>query len=691
MTKQVLFEIGLEELPARFIHSAEKQLFEQTEKWLKELRISYNNIKCYSTPRRLAVLIEDIADKQTSITEEVRGPSEKIAKDENGNWSKAALGFVKGQKKTTEDIFLKDVKGTSYIFVKNHIDGQTTTDLLPDFKEVLTSIHFPQSMRWGSGTFKYARPIRWLVALYEAQVIPLEIASVHSSNITFGHRFLGKEIKLSHPSDYEQRLLENFVIADPLKREQLILDGIKRLETKEQFQIIVEEDLLKEVCNLVEYPTVFFGSFDEKFLELPSEVLITSMQEHQRYFPVKSQNGKIDRYFVGVRNGDDYEISNVIKGNEKVLHARLSDAEFFFAEDKKQSITANLKKLERVIFQEKLGSIADKVERVIRITKELTQSSLKSITEETKLTAIRAAEICKFDLMTHMVNEFTELQGVMGEKYAAYFGETDAVAKAIGEHYLPKQANGELPATEAGAIISVADKIDSIVSFILIGLKPTGSQDPYSLRRQATGVLRILQDRQWDLSFEELLNIALNGYEGNKIKEADIQEILDFFALRARYLMQEMNIEQDVIRSVLASGIGHISYTLDKAVILSRKRQDPTFKFTEEALVRLVNLAKNEQKDINTRYFQTDSEKLLYEQYGKVSEAYKIAKDEKNAQKALSVLAQLAQPIHDFFENNMVMADEAHIKENRLALVNAIAMLIHDFADLTEIQWKQHT
>lgn len=686
MSSQVLFEIGLEELPSRFIKSAEEQLYENTEHWLKELRLNFKKITCYSTPRRLAVLIEGIADLQTSLTTEVRGPSKAVAKDADGNWTKAALGFVKGQKQAVDDIYIKNVKNKPYIFVENYIEGKSAETLLPDFKDVMRSIHFPQTMRWGSNTFKYARPIRWLVAMYDDQVIPLELASVKAGNRTYGHRFLGQPIMLQHAIEYEQKLKENFVIANPKEREQMILTGFEKLEEKEPWKIIVNKDLLHEVGNLVEYPTVFFGTFNERFLQLPPEVLMTSMEEHQRYFPVEAQDGKIDRYFIGVRNGDDYQIENVIRGNEKVLHARLSDAEFFFNEDKKQSIATNLQKLERVTYQEKLGSIADKVQRVVRSTEILTQS----FTEETAQTAIRTAEICKFDLMTHMVNEFTELQGVMGEKYARYFGETEAVATAIREHYLPNKSGGDLPITEAGALVSLVDKIDSIVSFILIGLKPTGSQDPYSLRRQATGVLRILLDRKWDLSFEELLNVALNEYDVKEIEETDIQEICAFFKLRARYLMQEKGIEQDVIRSVLESGIDHISYTLDKAYILSYKRHDPSFKFTEEALIRLLHLANNSEIDIDPEHFQTESERTLYEHYQKVVEDYKNAKQSQNAEQALQAISELAHPIHTFFEHNMVMADEEYIKNNRLSLVNQITSLIEDFADLTEIEWKQH-
>src|SRR5690625_1623999 len=570
MSNSVLFEIGIEELPARFVDDAENQLFEKTNQWLTELRIGFDTVTSFSTPRRLAVLIKGIAAEQTTIQEEVRGPSEQIAKDEQGEWTKAAIGFAKGQGKTTDDIYIKDVKGTAYIFVEKHIEGQKTIELLPSFKKIIESIQFQQNMRWGEGSFKYARPIRWLVALYNHQVIPFQVANVKTGLETFGHRFLGEKIILDNPLEYEAKLEENFVIADPKKREQFIIDGAKQLEKEENFHIEIDADLLTEVRNLVEFPTVFYGTFNEEYLKLPTEVLITSMKEHQRYFPVKTNEGKLLPYFVSVRNGDNYEIQTVVRGNEKVLSARLSDGQFFYEEDQKQTIDFYQEKLTRVVFQEKLGTTHEKVERVIALTKML--SKLLDVDSKTVDKTVRAAEISKFDLMTEMVNKITELQGIMGEKYARLFGEDEVVAKAIREHYLPNQAEGNLPESLPGAIISVADKLDTIVGFISVGLKPTGSQDPYSLRRQATGILSILQARKWEISLESLLSITMNQYgleENNEIK-ADLEE---FFKLRASYLLKKTGIEQDVIDAVFKKKIGYYAYAVDKAKIITEKRK----------------------------------------------------------------------------------------------------------------------
>ncbi|MYL46607.1 glycine--tRNA ligase subunit beta [Virgibacillus halodenitrificans] len=692
MSKNVLFEIGLEELPARFVDSAEKQLADKTAAWLQNMRISYDSISSYSTPRRLAVIISDIAEKQATVEEEAKGPAIKIAKDDSGNWTKAAIGFTKGQGKTLEDIYTKEIKGTTYIFVQKKIEGKSTFDLLPDFKNIIESIQFGKNMRWATETIRYARPIRWLVAMYGNEIIPFEIANVKTDKFTFGHRFLGEKINLEEPMDYQKLLYENRVIVSLKEREQLICNQIKEIENKNNITVPIDPGLLAEVRNLVEYPTAFMGSFDKEYLQLPPEVLISSMKEHQRYFPVKSQNGELLPYFIGVRNGDTHSLDKVVRGNEKVLRARLSDAQFFYEEDQKHTLEFYLDKLKRVVFQEKLGTISDKIERVVHITKELVE--LLNLDPTTARATIRAAELCKFDLMTNMVNEFTELQGVIGEKYAAIFGEEEIVSKAIGEHYLPKEAHGQLPNTVSGAIVSIADKLDTIVGCISVGLVPTGSQDPYGLRRQAAGVLRILNHNKWELAVEDLLDIAKKLFKDIKVEQEvkpDISATLDeFFRMRATYLMRELEIEQDIVQAVLSDGINIFYYTIDRAAVLAAKRNEKDFKTKEEALVRVLNLAKkSEETVINIEQFQTDSEKQLYHAFLEVNEKFTEFEKRRNAEKALLTLSNLADPIHYFFDNNMVMDDDVKIRNNRLALINQIAELIYRYADLTKVEWKQ--
>lgn len=545
-------------------------------------------------------------------------------------------------------------------------------------------------MRWGTNSLRFARPIRWLVGLYGPEIIPFEIAGVKSGNVTKGHRYLGEQIVLNHPLEYEVKLKENFVIADSKDRERLILQGIKELETEREFQVIVDDALLNEVKNLVEYPTVFTGKFEDEFLNLPSEVLIISMKEHQRYFPVVSKEGKLLPYFIGVRNGDETELETVIKGNEKVLHARLADAEFFYVEDQKNTIDFYLEKLDRVVFQEKLGTAAEKVSRVVHLTKEIAKRL--NLSAEVSNAAIRAAEIGKFDLMTNMVNEFTELQGVIGEIYARNFNEQEDVATAIREQYMPTHASGELPQSEIGSVLSVAEKIDTIVGIIAVGLLPTGSQDPYALRRQAIGVLRILEDRNWDITLEELLELAFNLYDNLEVEKVEDykDKIHDFFKQRAAFLLREFGIEQDIFQAVMGHEIGYYPYSVDKAKLLSAKRHDESFKEIEEALVRVLNLSnKAENQKINPQLFETESEKALYEQYLETVELYNQYNERHEAAKAFEQLETLAEPIHVFFDNNMVMANDVEIRNNRLALVLAISEIIRNFADLSLIEWKQ--
>ncbi|WP_042223429.1 glycine--tRNA ligase subunit beta [Oceanobacillus manasiensis] len=693
MAKDVLLEIGLEELPARFVDDAETQLKEKTANWLKEQRISYAAISSYSTPRRLAVHITGVAEEQETIEEEAKGPAEKIAKDESGNWTKAAIGFTKGQGKDVSDIYLKEVKGTNYIYVSKVINGKSTDELLPALKSIIESIQFGKNMRWGTQTLRYARPIRWIAALFGNEVISFEVAGVATNNVTYGHRFLGDKVTLNHPNEYKTKLENSYVIVDSGAREKLILEAIEAAELEHGYKIPVDKELLTEVRNLVEYPTLFIGSFEDQYLKLPSEVLITSMKEHQRYFPVKSMKEELLPYFVGIRNGDTNALETVIKGNEKVLRARLSDAAFFYNEDKKHSIDFFQEKLDRVVFQEKLGTIGDKMKRVTGIT-ELLSERLNSV-EVLRKNALRTAEICKFDLMTNMVNEFTKLQGIIGEKYARHFGEEEEVSIAIKEHYLPVQANGALPKSEIGAMVSVADKLDTIVGCIAIGLTPTGSQDPYGLRRQALGVMRILEARGWDITLEEMLDFTLQliketGIDTNDDLEVK-QELHTFFTARASFILKEESVEQDITQAVLHEKIGDVSYTISKAKVLSEKRSEEAFKPVQEALVRLLNLAKEmDATDVDPNLFETDSEKELYNSYQNVKETYNEKKDRKEAKDALDVLSTLSEFIHEFFEHNMVMAEDEQIRANRLALVQKIALLIRDYADLAKIEWKQN-
>lgn len=682
----LLLEIGLEELPARYVTGSMDQLAEKMEKWLDEKAIEYGSIKMYSTPRRLAALITDVADAQKDIHEEAKGPAKKIAQDENGNWTKAAIGFTKGQGVTPEDIYFKEVGGVEYVHVNKFIEGRPTISLLPDLKGIITGMSFPKNMRWSDQELRYIRPIKWMIALFGHEVIPFGITHVTAGNETRGHRFLGSTAAIESPDQYETVLSKQFVIADPVKRKNMILDGIKALENERNWVIPVDEDLLEEVNNLVEYPTVLSGGFEEEFLDLPQEVLITSMKEHQRYFPVKNENGDLLPFFVTVRNGDDRHLDVVSKGNEKVLRARLSDASFFYKEDQKRDIDSALKKLDRIVYHEEIGTLSEKTARVQKLTAALATALLLNDTE--KQFAKRAAQIAKFDLVSQVVYEFPELQGYMGEKYALLKGEPEEVAAAINEHYMPRHAEDSIPPSLTGAILSVAEKMDTIASFFAIGVIPTGSQDPYALRRQASGIVQILSEKKWDITLEQIIEASLAEMETQGIMKrgrrdvfADIEQ---FFKARVKHLLNEKGIRYDLIDALLENELGNVANLVERASVLEAKKAEEGFKAGLEALSRVMNIAVKAtiKSEVSAALFENEFETKLYEKYQAVYSSYQSASSESNR---FDLLLTMKPEIEDYFEHTMVMADDDQLKRNRLSLMKEISDLISGFAAMNKI------
>ncbi|MGW6381137.1 glycine--tRNA ligase subunit beta [Peribacillus butanolivorans] len=683
--RDLLLEIGLEEMPARFVTASMKQLSDKVQKWLKEKAIEFGAVEAFSTPRRLAILVKDVSESQKDIEEEAKGPAKKIALDSEGNWSKAALGFVRGQGMTAEDIYFKELKGIEYAHVNKFIKGQPTSQLLSELQEIISGMTFPKNMRWANQDLRFVRPIKWLIALFGNEVVPFSIADVETGRETKGHRFLGEVAMIEAPEQYEVTLRDQFVMANPDKRRSVILEQIKSLEQEKGWIIPVDEDLLEEVNNLVEYPTVLFGHFEEEFLELPAEVLITSMKEHQRYFPVKDQNGKLLAFFVTVRNGDDRHLEKVSKGNEKVLRARLSDAAFFFKEDQKKEIADALKKLDSIVYHEEIGTLAEKTARVTAVTGVLADAlNLKA----EKDLALRAAEIAKFDLVSHMVYEFPELQGYMGEKYALLKGEAKEVAAAINEHYMPRHADDNVPPSVIGAVVSIAEKIDTLASFFAIGVIPTGSQDPYALRRQASGVVQILAEKKWNISLEELITLGLKGLESKGLLKRDLEEVkadmFTFFKARVKHLLQEQQIRYDLIDAVLIDEIGFIHSLVERAQVLDAKKDEAGFKESLEALSRVMNIAvKCDHKvTVDPNAFENEQEKALYEKYQTVALRYAESKKEKER---FEHLISLQSEIESYFENTMVMADDEAIRNNRLSLMKEISDLVSGFAAMNKI------
>jgi len=695
MTRDLLLEIGLEEVPARFVRGAMNQLKEKTEKWLDSSRISHGEVEAYATPRRLAVLIRDVAEKQNDVEEEVKGPSRKIALDAEGNWSKAALGFARSQGVEPEAFFFKTISDVEYIYANKSSIGIATTELLADgLTNLITSMSFPKNMRWGSNELRFVRPIRWMVALFGEELIPVEITGVASGHLSRGHRFLGTDATIKQPAEYAERLSEQFVIADPLVRERMIVEQIDALAAEQGWNIAVKEDLLEEVLFLVEYPSVLYGTFDPAFLNIPQEVLITSMREHQRYFPVLDQDGKLLPYFVTVRNGDRKSIDQVAKGNEKVLRARLSDAKFFYQEDQKLAITDALAKLESIVYHEELGTVADKVRRI-----QATAAKLAEVVEaqpEVAADVARTAAICKFDLVTQMVYEFPELQGHMGEDYARKAGEREEVAKAINEHYQPRFAGDQAPSSLVGALVSIADKIDTIVGCFSIGIIPTGSQDPYALRRQAAGVVQIILAHGLKLPLAKLFDVAFEVHSsGSKPmkREAALvrQELYDFFSLRIKNVLSEQGVRYDVIDAVMAAGFEELSHTVERAAALTHYAAGDNrdqFKLVVDALSRVSNLAaKATSYEINPGLFVEPAELSLYAAWQSLCSEVDVALLQGDASSALAKLSVLKEDINVYFENVMVMAEDEAVRANRLATLAAIAAQVGKIADLSKLVW----
>ncbi|EGO8418377.1 glycine--tRNA ligase subunit beta [Enterococcus faecalis] len=688
MAKDLLLEIGLEEMPAHVVTPSRIQLEEKVIKFLDEHHLDYETVQSFATPRRLAVKVTAIPEKQADVEEEVKGPAKKIALDAEGNWSKAAQGFVRGQGVTTEDIVFKELNGVEYVYVTKFTKGQSAKEVLTKLNDVITSLTFPVTMHWANYDFEYIRPIHWIVALLDDEVIPFKVLDVTTGQTSRGHRFLGDDVTFQHANEYEAKLKEQFVVVQPNERKQMIVDQANALAAEKNWQLALDEELLEEVTNLVEYPTAFVGSFDEKYLSVPDEVLVTSMKEHQRYFEVRNDQGLLMPHFIAVRNGDNVHLENVIKGNEKVLIARLEDAEFFYNEDKKLTIEACVEKLKNVTFHEKIGSIYEKMQRVALIAQIIGRKV--GLSEEELEDLKRASEIYKFDLVTNMVGEFPELQGIMGEKYALLQGEKPAVATAIREHYLPTSSEGELPETAIGAVLALADKLDSVFSFFSVGMIPTGSNDPYALRRQTYGVIRIIEDKGWTFPLvqlqtevDEAVNQDVEKY-GVLLNEGQA-EVVEFVKARLRQLLMTKNVRHDIIDAVVSAEQADLSKLFASANILKSRFEDQDFKPSMEALTRVINLAKKGQEllgdteeGIDPSLFENKVEKELYQAVNDLSEAFATRTIAENYE----ALVNLRPLIDAYFNETMVMVEDEKVKQNRLKQLMQIAKMALSIASL---------
>ena len=684
MNKKLLFEIGTEEIPARFIAKTKADMKGYLEKTLKELHIEYKSIELKCTPRRFVVIIDELAENQATVEEELKGPAKKIAFDENNNPSKALLGFLKGKDISPEEVYFKTVGKDEYAHIKLTKEGQAVKGLLKDiFEGMIKSTTFPKSMRWGGKNIRFVRPIRYFVCLMDEEVIDFEIEGIKTGNITKGHRFLGSsEIVINTPDEYEAKLKENFVILDDEQRKALILEQCKAVADSLGGTLMMDEDLLEEVNYIVEYPTAFYGEFEKRYLSLPKEAIITPMKEHQRYFPVLDADGKLLNKFITVRNGDSYAIDNVKRGNEKVLDARLSDALFFYHEDTKKPLEAYVERLDTIVFQQKLGTILDKTKRIQNLSEKIAKALALTLPN-----LDRAAYLSKADLTTAMVFEFTELQGIMGRYYANLSNEPSEVAEAIYEHYLPRFAGDELPSTNEGIILALSDRLDSVAGFFAIGIQPTGSQDPYALRRQALGILNIMMEKKLDVRLFDLLDLALENFDFEDMDKQSVKsDLMSFFELRLKNLFTDMGIRYDVVDAIINIEDSNPFDLLIRAKDLDAWVKNNSVTEALQTFSRISNISKEAiAGKVDEALFAHDSEAKLNTAYNSIKAEVEAMLARREYVKALELLISIKDSVDAFFDSVMIMDENIDIRANRLAMLSNIRTTMESVADLSKI------
>jgi glycyl-tRNA synthetase beta chain len=694
--KTLLVEIVTEEIPAGYVAPALQAMADIMAKSLSQARIAHGKPKTFGTPRRLAILVPDMEERQTSISIEVVGPPKRVAFDAEGHATKAAEGFANTQGVPVRRLTVKTTPKGEYVCVKKTERGQTTPRLLQTIiPDMIKAIPFPKSMRWANRDLSFARPIHAVVALLDDRVIPFKLEDVRSGRRTLGHRFLHpKAVTLRHASDYASALESAFVVADVAERKKRIETEVATAASTLGGRVLCDDELVDTVTNLVEYVAVSAGTFDRNFLQVPSEVLITAMRQHQKYFAVVDDNGGLLPCFIAVNNTPAKDMAVITSGHERVLRARLEDARFFFESDGKTPLSEMVERLRGVMFQAKLGSMFEKMTRAQKMAEHLAGL----LAPDLKATVSRAAWLSKSDLTSQMVMEFPKLQGIMGRVYALRAGEPEAVAQAIEEHYLPTHAGGTLPSSLPGALVSIADKLDSICSCFGIGLAPTGTADPYALRRQALGIIQIVLARNLSVSLSGLIRKSLELLDG-KISEDPAQtceKVLAFFQYRMEYLLAEQGFAKDLISAVTSVSIDDLPAVSRRTAALQELKAKPDFEPLAVAFKRVVNIIKQATQrgdllqdgrrvTINPGLFQESCEQTLYDAFEKVKQDTAGDVTQQAFDRALLKVATLKGPIDGFFDGVMVLTDDQRLKQNRLALLGEIAELFAVFADFSKI------
>lgn len=679
------FEIGVEEIPAFDLDSANKQLEKMVPAAFADARIPYDSIEIHSSPRRLIVMAYGVADATEALVEEYKGPAAKIAFDADGNPTKAAIGFARGKGLSPESLERREVNGTEYVFATKNIPATPVADLLPDvLAGFITAIKWPRSCRWAAYREYFVRPVRWIVAMLDDVVLPVSFAGAESSNFTMGHRVLAPG---KHAVDTAANLLDviraAYVIPTQAERERIIREGVAAIEAETGFTADLPAKTLLEVVNLSEYPQPLVSTFDEEFLQVPEEIIVDAMLMHQRYFPLYDAAGKLTNKFIIVSNGNPECAATIIDGNERVVRARLDDAKFFYEEDLKHPLESYIEKLDKVVFQESLGTVRQKAERLEKLACALSADAQLDAADAAD--AKRAARLCKADLVTNAVIEFTSVQGVMGSYYAAASGETPQVAQAIGQHYQPRFAGDALPDTTVGKLVALADKLDTICGLFAVGQGPTGSSDPFALRRSAIGIVNMLE-AGLPISLAAAIDESLVSFaaQGVAFDAAAVRaEVVDFFVTRTKVMLRDGGVNADTIDAVLAAGVEEPAVISQRAHALedARANDAETFDNLATAYARANNLRKPELGEDVDDALLTDPERALAGAVATAEQAVAAALESDDFAAALSQLAALRAPIDGFFADVMVMDEDAALRDNRLRLLNRFVAVFANVAD----------